>query len=171
MRGLGNGALLPQGPLREPQARLHSTAAVVINGPDATGLAAAITAPLAMSMVAEALRQVADDTAVPLTALRDARVHAVAATGNPARFFALLRSLGCAPLEHAYADHYAFRAGDLVFTEPLPIVMTEKDAVKCRAFATDRMQYLKVSADFADQDAARLLQLVQCCISKGDIHA
>ncbi len=167
-RGFGNGALLPQGPLREQPDRLRSVAAVVINGPDATGLAASLHAPLAMSIEADELRMLSDDSTLPLGALRGARMHAVAATGNPERFFALLRKLGCQPVEHAFADHHAFRPADLAFAEPLSIVMTEKDAVKCRAFATDRMQYIKVSTRFADADAARLLQLVQDCIEMGE---
>jgi tetraacyldisaccharide 4'-kinase len=172
MRGLGNRQLLPQGPLRESPGRLRSVAAVVINGSDATGLAAGIAAPYSMAMAAEGLHLLASDTPVALDALRGAVVHAVAATGNPERFFALLRTLGCRPVEHAFADHHAFRAADLAFADELPIVMTEKDAVKCRAFGTDRMQYLKVSAWLPDEDAARLLQLVQDCITKGArIHA
>jgi tetraacyldisaccharide 4'-kinase len=169
-RGFGNGALLPQGPLREMPARLRSVAAVVINGADATGLGAGLDSPVSMAIRADELRRVSDDVLLPLAGLRNADVHAVAATGNPARFFALLRELGSRPAEHAFADHYAFRRTDLAFGDLLPIVMTEKDAVKCRAFATDRMQYIRVSAGFTDQDAARLLQLLQGCIT-GDIHA
>jgi tetraacyldisaccharide 4'-kinase len=167
-RGFGNGALLPQGPLREQPGRLRTVAAVVINGPDATGISSSLAAPLAMSIEAEELRSLCDGMPQSMEALRGARVHAVAATGNPERFFALLRDLGCQPIEHAFADHHAFRQADLAFADPLPIIMTEKDAVKCRAFATDRMQYIQVSARFADADAARLLQLVQGCITKGE---
>jgi tetraacyldisaccharide 4'-kinase len=167
MRGFGNGALLPQGPLRERPGRLRSVAAVVINGSDATGVAAGIRAPFSMAIVPDGLFRLASGSPIPLDCLRGAAVHAVAATGNPDRFFALLRTLGCQPVEHAFADHYALRAADLAFADQLPVVMTEKDAVKCRAFATDRMQYLKVSATLPDQDAARLLQLVQDCITTG----
>lgn len=171
-RGLGNGALLPQGPLREKPGRLRSAAAVVINGTDITGIAGSIIAPLFMSITADGLRRVSSDAALALATLRGAEVHAVAATGNPERFFALLRVLGCRPVEHAFADHHAYRPADLAFADALPIIMTEKDAVKCRTFATDRMQYLKVSATLPDADAARLLQLVQNCITNGErIHA
>ncbi len=168
MRGLGNGALLPQGPLREKPRRLRNAAAVVINGRDATGIGARIAAPLSMVMEAGELCALQDDQAQPLAALRDAQVHAVAATGNPARFFALLREPGCRPVEHAFPDHYAFKAEDLSFADALPIVMTEKDAVKCSAFATGRMQYLKVSARLPEADASRLLQLALDCIANGE---
>ncbi len=125
-----------------------------------------------MSIDADELRALSNDSVLAMEALRGVRVHAVAATGNPARFFDLLRRLGCQPVEHVFADHHAFQPADLAFAEPLSIVMTEKDAVKCRAFATERMQYLRVSASLADADAARLLQRVQGCLTKGErIHA
>jgi tetraacyldisaccharide 4'-kinase len=171
-RGFGNGALLPRGPLRESADRLHTVNAVVINGSDLTGLARRIAAPLSMFMAADALRTVRTNEAVPLEELHGARVHAVAGIGNPERFFAQLRALGCRPVEHGFADHHAYAAADLAFAEPLPIVMTEKDAVKCRSFATDHMRYLQVSATLPDADAARLLQLVQDCLRRGErIHA
>jgi tetraacyldisaccharide 4'-kinase len=171
-RGFGNGALLPQGPLREAPARLRRVDAVVMNGSDATGIAAAAGEPLTMALAVEALRRVASDEPIALDTLRGSVVHAVAGIGNPGRFFSLLRELGCRPLEHAFADHHAFTADDLAFADPLPIVMTEKDAVKCRAFATARMQYLQVSVVLPDADAGRLLQLVEGCLERGErIHA
>ena len=88
-------------------------------------------------------------------------VHAVAGIGNPARFFATLRELGLEPLEHPFADHHAYRAADLAFDDALPIVMTEKDAVKCAAFATDRMWCLRVNVQFEPDDAARLLNVLR----------
>jgi tetraacyldisaccharide 4'-kinase len=171
-RGFGNGALLPRGPLRERPERLQTVNAVVINGSDATGLAGRIAAPLSMSMTAEALRSVRTDDQIPLETLRDARVHAVAGVGNPQRFFEQLRRIGCRPVEHAFDDHHPYAPADLAYADPLLVVMTEKDAVKCRAFATDRMQYLQVSATLPDADAARLLQLVQDSLRNGErIHA
>jgi tetraacyldisaccharide 4'-kinase len=168
-RGLGNGALLPQGPLREAPGRLLRVNAVVINGGDSTGIAERVRGTLSMTMTADALRSVATDAEIPLQALRDGQVHAVAGIGNPERFFALLRSLGCRPVEHRFADHHAFTLADFAFAGGLPIVMTEKDAVKCRAFATDCMQYLQVSATLPGADAARLLQLVQGCLRNGEL--
>jgi tetraacyldisaccharide 4'-kinase len=74
------------------------------------------------------------------------RVHAVAGIGNPHRFFAQLRALGIVPVEHPFPDHHRFEAGDLVFGDDLPVLMTEKDAVKCTAFADERCWYLPVVA-------------------------
>jgi tetraacyldisaccharide 4'-kinase len=168
LRGLGNGALLPQGPLRESPQRLHCASAVVINGQDLAGVGALVAEPLSMGMEVGELRTVSDGLAQPLAMLQQSPVHAVAATGHPARFFALLRELGARPVEHAFPDHHPFTARDLSFPDALPIVMTEKDAVKCRAFATDRMQYLEVSVHLTDADAARLLQLALDCIANGE---
>ncbi|MEO6185002.1 MAG: tetraacyldisaccharide 4'-kinase [Steroidobacteraceae bacterium] len=166
VRGVGNGALLPQGPLREGTARLRSVDAVVINGPDATALAASLRNPLHMSLGEAVLRSLVTDQIEPLDGLRGAQVHAVAATGNPARFFAQLRGLGCRPIEHPFPDHYQFQPGELAFGDE-PVVMTEKDAVKCRPFATGRMLYLQVSAVLPDDGSARLMGMVQACITKG----
>jgi tetraacyldisaccharide 4'-kinase len=166
-RGFGNGALLPQGPLREAPGHLDRMDAVVFNGSDVTGIAGRIKEPLSMIVNAQALRSVASDDLIALETLRGSQVHAVAGIGNPQRFFDLLRGLGCRPVEHVFADHHAFKAGDLAFEDPLPVVMTEKDAVKCRAFATDRMQYLQVSVEMPEADAARLLQLVQDGLRRG----
>jgi tetraacyldisaccharide 4'-kinase len=165
-RGFGNGALLPQGPLRETPDRLRSVAATVINGGDSTGIAVRVKQALTMTIHAAALRSVATDAQIALQDLRGGEVHAVAGTGNPERFFALLRTLGCRVVEHGFPDHHAFTPVDVMFADQLPIVMTEKDAVKCRAFATDRMRYLQVSATLSPADAARLLQLVLGCLRK-----
>ena len=91
---------------------------------------------------------------------RGKRVHAVAGIGNPGRFFAGLRSAGLDLIEHAFADHFAFAPADLDFGDDLPVLMTEKDAVKCAAFADARWWSVPVRAelpgDFFDAVAARL---------------
>jgi tetraacyldisaccharide 4'-kinase len=166
-RGFGNGALLPQGPLREPIASLRKADAVIINGPGRAGLAARIAAPLQMHYEAMELRAVGGERTRPIAALAGSAVHAVAGIGNPERFFALLRDQGCEVTAHAFPDHHPYQPADLAFGDARQIVMTEKDAVKCRAFATDRMWYLPVTAGFAAGDATRLLQLLQRCKTKG----
>jgi tetraacyldisaccharide 4'-kinase len=100
--------------------------------------------------------------------LRGLTVHAVAGIGNPQRFFDLLREHGVQPIGHGFADHYSYAPADLDFAGDQQIVMTEKDAVKCRAFATSRMWYLPVSAHIPDVDAARLLGAVRVCLSRGE---
>ena len=62
-------------------------------------------------------------------------MHAVAGIAHPDRFFAMLRARGIAVVPHAFPDHHAYTAQDLQFSSQLPVLMTEKDAVKCAAFA------------------------------------
>jgi tetraacyldisaccharide 4'-kinase len=164
-RGFGNGCLLPRGPLRELPRRLRRVNAVVING--------SITAPafalpgfitrthFVMNMRSGDARPVSGGA--PLRALasfRGAGVHAVAAIGNPQRFFDMLRAAGLTLYEHPMADHHEFKPGDLNFGDNLPVLMTEKDAVKCAAFADERCWYVPVTAEFSDIQSNELVDLV-----------
>jgi len=170
-RGFGNGALLPAGPLREPAAALQAADLVVIHGEDSQRIGQGHAA-LRMTLLPGPMRSMLTSEAEPLEALRGMAVHAVAGIGNPSRFFALLRTLGALPIEHAFADHHAFRAGDLAFGDALRIVMTEKDAVRCSALAAASMWYLPVTANLPPADAARLLAAVLAKLPRGgDGHA
>ena len=163
-RGFGNGWLLPAGPLREPLARLATVDAIVLNGEgrywrqaqDACGIAGAV-APVTMHLSGARLEALDGKAVRPLTDLAGQRVHAVAGIGHPQRFFAQLRQAGLELCEHAFPDHHAFRREDLAFGEALPILMTEKDAVKCRGLGVPDGWYLPVRAEFAAADATRLL--------------
>ena len=142
VRGLGNGRCLPAGPLREPQARLQSVDAVLFNGASvdsAEGFGFTLQ-PTALVNVASGERQSLD-----LFAPGQA-VHAVAGIGNPQRFFRTLEALNWRPIAHAFADHATYSAASLDFSPSLPLLMTEKDAVKCRAFAQPDWWYLAVDA-------------------------
>ena len=88
------------------------------------------------------------------------RVHAVAGTGNPARFFQELRARGLEVTEHAFPDHHALTVADLAFGDELPVLMTEKDAVKCGFRSDPRLWYVPVDAEFAAEDARALLERV-----------
>ncbi|CAK9888206.1 MULTISPECIES: tetraacyldisaccharide 4'-kinase [Pseudomonas] len=141
-RGLGNRRCLPAGPLREPVERLHDVDAVLYNGATADredGFAFALQ-PTALVNLRSGERQGLDYFA-PGQAL-----HAVAGIGNPQRFFNTLQGLNWRPVPHPFADHAEYSAQALSFTPALPLVMTEKDAVKCRAFAADDWWYLAVDA-------------------------
>jgi tetraacyldisaccharide 4'-kinase len=165
-RGFGNGALLPAGPLREPPGALRAMDIVVMHGADVHGAARGIEV-LHMQLDPGLPRVLLTGEEESLDVLRRTRPHAVAGIGNPARFFDLLRVLGADPLEHAFPDHHRYRARDLAFGDDRCIVMTEKDAVKCRAFATERMCYLPVAARFAERDAAHLLHAVLAVLPQG----
>ncbi len=150
-RGYGNGRLLPAGPLREPVERAgRSDLHVVQGGPAGAG-------QWALRLAGADLRGHRDAT-LALEALRGRRVHAVAGIGRPQRFFDFLRSQGIEPVEHAFADHHAYVPQDLVFAEDLPIVMTEKDWVKCAAFAPRDCWMLPVRAALDDGFFSALLR-------------
>ncbi len=156
-RGFGNGALLPAGPLRETKDRLDVVDMLVLNGEDLQDIGQQ-RAALRMTLAPAPLRNLLTGKEDSLDTLRGSSVHAVAGIGNPQRFFDLLRSLGAQPVEHALADHHAFQASDLAYGDTLRTVMTEKDAVKCAAFATERMWCLPVNASLQEADLARLLR-------------
>ena len=142
VRGLGNRRCLPAGPLREPQARLQSVDAVLFNGASADsaeGFGFTLQ-PTALVNVASGERQ-----SLGVFAPGQA-VHAVAGIGNPQRFFRTLEALNWRPIAHAFADHATYSAASLEFSPSLPLLMTEKDAVKCRAFAKSDWWYLAVDA-------------------------
>jgi tetraacyldisaccharide 4'-kinase len=152
-RGFGNGRLLPAGPLREPLARLREVDAIVNVVPWGSGAAYAKTGGRESSMAHEPVlwRNVArPDATKQLSAWRSGEVHAVAGIGNPQRFFDTLRALGVSPICHAYPDHHAFVAADLAFDGATAILMTEKDAVKCVAFAGANCWYLAIRTHIDD---------------------
>jgi tetraacyldisaccharide 4'-kinase len=140
VRRFGNGRLLPAGPLREPLSRLQRVDFRICNG----GVLA--TGDVPMQLQGGSVRALADDHVKPLTDFSGQAVHAVAAIGHPLRFFASLRSQGLQVIEHAFPDHHAFVAGDLAFADSLPVLMTEKDAVKCVRFAQPQWWTVPVRA-------------------------
>ena len=159
-RGFGNGALLPAGPLREPVTRLGQVDAIVINGIAAAaqrnlGRALPEVPTYTMMLGNESLLRVRDDKVMSieqgLAAFSAKSILAVAGTGHPARFFAHLASLGfkCGKTR-AFPDHHAFAASDFTRHNEQIILMTEKDAVKCKALADDRMWFMRVDAILPD---------------------
>ena len=150
VRRFGNGYCLPAGPLREPLRRLAQVDLVVSNG-------TAGPREYAMSLQPGALRNLRlEGRSKPLEQLAGQQVHAIAGIGHPARFFTLLAKQGLQVIEHPFADHHPYRAADIHFDDELPVLMTEKDAVKCRAFATERHWYLPVDARL-DERAGHIL--------------
>jgi len=129
-RGFGNNWLLPTGPLRECVSRLSQVDYIIGNGEGVLQLPNAIPF-YPMQLQAQALQSIDTNAVVAIDNWPyGKRVHAVAGIGHPERFFTSLRQLGFDPVEHAFADHYNFSHDDFQFSEPLPIIMTAKDAVK-----------------------------------------
>lgn len=166
-RHFGNGFLLPAGPLREPAGRLKAMDAVISQVPFDAPFPASQAGGrnTAMTLVPLAFRNVKDYalTTGPERFRRDSatgQVHAVAGTAHPQRFFASLKALGITATEHPFPDHHRFRAGDLDFPDAAAIVMTEKDAVKCRDIADARSWYLPVEARLDPAFVARVATLI-----------
>lgn len=150
-RRYGNGRLIPAGPLREPASRARDCDFRVVN----LGQASADPAAMAACGFGEWAMQLHIDRAQPLSGgraralshFRGQRVHAVAGIAHPQRFFDMLRAQGIGVVPHAFADHHAYQAADLRFGSELPVLMTEKDAVKCKAFANEWHFAVPLSAD------------------------
>lgn len=155
VRRFGNGLCLPAGPLREPVARLKKVDMVVVNGGGA--------GPGEFSMHLEplSLRNLRDETSTPPDTFKTGVAHAVAAIGHPQRFFDTLRAQGYSIIEHAFPDHHPLAPADLDFADDRPVLMTEKDAVKCKRFAKPNYWYLPVQAKLDAAFSARLTQLLK----------
>ena len=155
-RGLGNSRCLPAGPLREPPERLQEVDFVVVNGDGSAAIDG-----FTMKVRSGALVNLASGEQVNLQDWQGRSVHAVAGIGNPERFFAGLTAAGLQVQSHPFKDHHPFVAADLNFTGPLPVIMTEKDAVKCRAFAGPEHWYLRIDAELEPAFAEQLLQRLE----------
>ncbi|MCW8911429.1 MAG: tetraacyldisaccharide 4'-kinase [Gammaproteobacteria bacterium] len=150
----GNGFCLPAGPLREPLRRLKTVDMVVYNG----GNSQALT----FSLEHDQLLSVSNDNeSLLLESLRDKSVHAIAGIGHPERFFNLLTSYGLDIIKHRFPDHYSYTIEDLSFNDELPILMTEKDAVKCKSFNIANSWYLPVSAILSEATKNKFNQLIK----------
>jgi tetraacyldisaccharide 4'-kinase len=156
-RGFGNGYLLPAGPLREPRQRLGQVDAVVLNGAGATDRSQPLRGAFRMNLVGDLLLPLGGGDPRALASFAGRRVHGVAGIGNPQRFFSKLRAAGLTVVEHAFPDHHRYREAEIRFADGLPVLMTEKDAVKCSKLGGPDHWYLPVAAQLADADAAALM--------------
>lgn len=140
-RKLGNGLCLPAGPLRESAARLKQADFIVVN--EGTWNNA-----YSMHLIPTSLVQLSTLNLVPIESL-SGDIAAVAGIGNPQRFYSTLTQLGIKFTPYSYPDHYQFKPEDLECEENI-VIMTEKDAIKCRAFCTDSVYFLPVKAVLED---------------------
>jgi len=147
-REFGNGLMLPAGPLREPVARLADVDAVVrLVARDVPRPPAANGARTLMTHEPLPWRNLVQrDFVADPAQWRGKEIHALTGIGNPQRFFDMVASLGIAARCHAFPDHHDFAAGDIAFPGAGAILMTQKDAVKCLAFADARCWYLPLRA-------------------------
>ena len=169
-RCLGNGAPIPVGPLREPPERLSDVDIVVINGDTkaCSGLPVTGDHRFAMALEPCALRRLDSGETVPLSDLEGRRVRAVAGIGNPTRFFRTLETLGARVVPRALPDHHSFSPEDFTAEAGETLVITAKDAVKCRSIAPGDTLVLEVRAqlqagliDLLDRKLAEIASLKQ----------
>lgn len=143
-RRYGNGRLLPAGPLREPAERGQRCDFRVLNGGEAS------FGEWPMTLLTEQALPLRGGRPRALAFFTGQRVHAVAGIGHPQRFFEMLRGQGIGVVPHAFDDHHAYTPADFAFGSELPVLMTEKDAVKCAAFAKDWYFSVPVTANLPE---------------------
>lgn len=145
-RRFGNGFLLPAGPLRELPSRLNEVDAVVINGGDVRSPSGA-GKQYCMQLEGTLFRNLLNpETVMRASDFPGMKLHAIAGIGHPQRFFDHLNNLGLAVQTHPYPDHHRYTPADLQFADADAILMTEKDAVKCVAYANEKCWVLRVEA-------------------------
>ncbi len=137
--GVGSGFCLPAGPLREPVSRLQSVDYVLYRGSDDPLTGVDYEQDCLVNLVTGEQRPVEVDAI-------GKRIYALAGIGQPAQFFLSLDRLGFDVEQRSFPDHFVYSAADLGHLSDKPIIMTEKDAVKCRQFAGDNAWYLRIDA-------------------------
>lgn len=144
-RWLGNRLLLPAGPLRETRARLLSVDQILVNGQSREpGDSAKEQNAISFDLVASDVRRLNGSLSRSIDRFAGTTVHAVAAIGNPLRFFDMLRAHGMQVIEHVFPDHAAIGTSSLTFADNFEVLMTEKDAVKLGSRIGDRYWYVPV---------------------------
>lgn len=140
-RRFGNGLCLPAGPLREPKWRLRSTPLRLVKGranPGEWGMALGEIRVVNLSNP-ENWRE--------LTDFAGEQVHAVAGIADPEGFFRMLERQGLKIFRHPYPDHHRFQRHEVNPSDEIPVLMTEKDAVKCGPFASSRHWAVRIEAE------------------------
>ncbi len=147
---LGNGLMIPAGPLREPRKRLQQVDITVDRDSD---------------QVVESLGQVWNlrqpDQRKHISEFQRQQVHAVAGIGFPEIFFASLTQMGIDIIEHEFPDHHEFDSQDLNLKPALPILVTHKDAVKLKAIAREDVWVVPLEIELGDDLSEQILSLVE----------
>lgn len=163
-RGIGNAAPIPVGPLREPVERLDSVDFVITNGSEP--LALNHPAQYCMTLKPSVLRNLASGEQQPVGWLEGRKVRAVAGIGNPQRFFDTLTGLGARLRSTGFPDHHRFGPDDLLTEPDELLVMTAKDAVKCRGLAPSNTWVLEVTAELPEVFRKNLLDRLELPVSE-----
>ncbi len=164
-RGFGNGRLLPAGPLRELPRALGRAGLAVVNGLPAHASLTGLASLVRMDLTFQEAQALGGPGRRALAEFVPGPVHAVAGIGNPQRFFTQLRAQGLTLIEHPFPDHHPLTATELDFRDGRPVLMTEKDAVKCGSIAAPGLWFVPVTAQFSAQGAAQVLGRVQAALA------
>ncbi|MDW3094872.1 MAG: tetraacyldisaccharide 4'-kinase [Gammaproteobacteria bacterium] len=156
-RAFGNHKLLPAGPLRESIKRLQDADFVVAT----SKVVPPVSEDCMKLQLSECVSLSDSNNKCSIANFKDQAVHAVAGIGNPNRFFNNLTSLGLKVIEHAYPDHVHYELSDFSFSDQNPILMTEKDAVKCQKLALDNAWYVPVQTVLPDDFMSRVNTLLR----------
>jgi len=171
-RGYGNRQLLPAGPLREPLSRLNTIDLVLVQHESDAGLGlwhrSSGPPQIDFELVACAICRLDNSDIRNIGDFSGSTVHALAGIGNPERFFRLLEAIDIDVIRHPLPDHADITLDDLDFDDDLDVVMTEKDAVKCRSLDTSNCWYVPVEVAINDADAVELLKRILWKISSDD---
>lgn len=164
-RGIGNGALMPAGPLREPVSRLDAVDAVLVHRHADGDLSflrrATDTRPLQFWLRPGGVARVDESELRQIEDFAGRTVHAVAGIGHPERFFRMLESYSIKVYRHPLPDHAEIGPADISFDDDLPVLMTEKDAVKCRWLDTRKCWYVVVDLAFEGPGENKLLEQIE----------
>jgi len=157
----GNGYCLPAGALRENIKRLKKVDFIVTNGDaeqDEYGMYYRLTDACSLQDSRQSR---------PIEQFKGQQVHAVAGIGNPDRFFNQLSEMGIDVIAHPFPDHYFYKEDDLVFDDDKPILMTEKDAVKCKRFAKQHHWFVPVTVEVQEAFGQAILEKLKVINSHG----
>ncbi len=155
-RVFGNQLLLPAGPLREPVERIQHADFVVPTGKTIPAISSD-----SMKLDIQHVYDINDKSNMqPLSQWQGQSVHALAAIGNPQRFFNALKAKGVNIIEHEYPDHASLKHTDVVFSDQLPVLMTEKDAVKCQSYNLTNTWVVPLETELPEDFIRRVVERV-----------
>jgi len=154
IRRFGNGYCLPAGPLRERRSRLEEVDIRVTNGVAAQG-------EIAMRYQSDSVINMMNGEVRQINEFKQQPVNAIAAIGNPDRFFNFIRTSGIRATTRAFPDHHIFSDDDIDFPDNEALFMTEKDAVKCQRFARQNWWFLPIDAVLPEDFGIQLIHLLE----------
>jgi len=171
-RQLGNGWCIPAGPLRENSRGLGNVDFVVLNTGSQNEVAGKqafvrdhqIKSLFSMGLSGGVLHSLGDSKTQGLHRLKGKLVHAVTGIGNPQRFYQTLEAAGVCLIRHSFPDHHIFKQEELEFSDGKIVIMTEKDAVKCKGFSLNSCWYLPVEAQLEDGFDGQLLDRLRLVV-------